>query len=453
VTALGQFARSGIDAFVRDWKEGRRGGHYAMLAPVWSAGSGLVMLVLALAFLTPAAQGYFFSFLSLLVAQLVVELGFALVLTQFVSHEWAHLRIAARGEIEGDAVARSRLRSLVRLALRWYAVLAGVLVVVLGAGGTAFFAARQGTDVDWLGPWLAISIAQGLAAPVVAIGAFIEGTDRVHVNQRKQLLANVVGGVGAWITLAAGGGLWALVVLVAARGLTAYVLLYPEIRPLVRLLHERGDGEQRVSWRAELWPLQWRVASIQLTGLVMMASFAPIAFQLRGPVVAGQVGAMAQAMIAVIAMGGAWALAARPRMGQLAARGEIPALIRLTRSVVLRGVVTAGVAASAGVAALTMLHEVSPRAADRIGTPLAAAFFLLAAVLLQVATGEASAVRFRKREPFLAVNSVTAVATISSSLVLGHLFGAAGIGAGFAAIVGLLFVPWTHRIFRREMRP
>ena len=62
---------------------------FAVLGRAWSALAGLVTLVLMTRCLSPEQQGYYVTFGSVLATAVFFELGLALVLMQFASHERA----------------------------------------------------------------------------------------------------------------------------------------------------------------------------------------------------------------------------------------------------------------------------------------------------------------------------------------------------------------------------
>src|ERR1700753_210887 len=76
-----------------------------VLARVWASFAGLATLILIAHFLTPAQQGYYYVFGSLVALQIVFELGFSFVILQLASHERAHLTISAADEISGNPIA------------------------------------------------------------------------------------------------------------------------------------------------------------------------------------------------------------------------------------------------------------------------------------------------------------------------------------------------------------
>src|ERR1700719_2062578 len=77
---------------------------YTVLARGWAALAGLVSLLLIARTLSPAEQGYYYTFGSLVALQIVFELGFSYVILQLASHERAELSISSDYEINGAPI-------------------------------------------------------------------------------------------------------------------------------------------------------------------------------------------------------------------------------------------------------------------------------------------------------------------------------------------------------------
>jgi hypothetical protein len=78
----------------RNWLNSRLGIDkaigFTILARGWGSLAGLITVALIARFLSPAEQGYYYTFGSLLALQIVFELGFSFVILQMASHERAH---------------------------------------------------------------------------------------------------------------------------------------------------------------------------------------------------------------------------------------------------------------------------------------------------------------------------------------------------------------------------
>ena len=148
---------------------------YLALGRAWSLISGPITMLLVTRFFTPVTQGYFYTFGSVMGLQVFFEMGFTQCIVQFASHEFAHLRFGANGAIEGDPVARSRLISLGRLSVKWYAAMSLLAVVAIGAGGYCFFQTKHDPSIAWGWPWWCLCVSAGLSWVLLPLGALLEG--------------------------------------------------------------------------------------------------------------------------------------------------------------------------------------------------------------------------------------------------------------------------------------
>lgn len=115
---------------------------FVLLARGWQVLAGPTSIVLIATHMTPNAQGFYYTFGSLLALQSFVELGFSLVILNVSSHEWAHLRLDDSGSIRGEPEALSRLISLGRLVFRWYAAASAIFILCVSVSGYVFFYKR-----------------------------------------------------------------------------------------------------------------------------------------------------------------------------------------------------------------------------------------------------------------------------------------------------------------------
>jgi hypothetical protein len=420
---------------------------FAMLTRGWGVVSTAITILILIRFVGPVLQGYYYSFLSLLLLQQLLQAGLAIVLLQFVSHEWLGLRLA-HGEVVGDPSARSRLASLVRLSRRGFlAIAAGVLILLILAG-PLLFSGRADANVEWLPAWLLVSVATAGGVLILPMVTTLEATGQVDVQQRALFTGNLVGTFAGWLALAIGWGLYAIAVIAAVRTIVTAGLLLSPYQPFRRLAQEPAGPS--IPFR-EIWTLQWRITFSWLFGLLIYQSVVPIAFRVQGPVIAGQLGVMVQGFNAILSVAGAWLVPAQPEMGRRAAARDYAGLRELTDATTIRCVVTAIVLAVGAFSSVLILDFAAPSLGARFGdlTGLLALFVL--AIVLQPASVMASAVRFQKKEPFLTMGLVCSIVAIISIAVGGYSLGLHGIVLAFVATIGLGVIPWTILIYRREV--
>lgn len=281
---------------------------FTLLARGWSSLAGIGTLALIARFLTPAEQGYYYTFYSLVALQIVFELGFSFVILQSASHEAAHLIIARDGSISGPARAHGRLASVLQKSIRWYSTAAVLMAVALLPLGIYFFRVNvtPGSQaVHWLLPWCLVVIASSCTFQIDPNFSFLEGCGYVPDVARTRLAQAMLGTLLGWTALLLHHGLLAPGLMIGGQAIAGGVFVYSRRRllgPLLRI----DAGEHRIDWRSEIWPFQWRIAVSWLCGYFIFQLFSPVLFHYRGAVEAGQMGMSLSICGVLMSMAIAW---------------------------------------------------------------------------------------------------------------------------------------------------
>ena len=172
--------------------------------------AGLVTVALIARFLSPAQQGYYYTFGSLVALQIVFELGFSYVILQLASHERAELSISSDYEIRGAPVAHARLASVIQKSVRWYSVAAVLMAgTVLPAGFYFFHAPACGKLFLWQLPWCFAALMAALNFQIDPFLSFLEGCGYVPEVARLRFMQSATGSLLAWMVLMSHHGLFA----------------------------------------------------------------------------------------------------------------------------------------------------------------------------------------------------------------------------------------------------
>lgn len=445
--AFGRLAKASRD-LIREAITNRAVRYY-FAAKSWLLVGTLVTTGIVITVLPPQAQGYWYTMLSLLVFQIVAEFGFNSVLIQFISHEWARLRIED-GRVTGDLVAQGRLASILRFAGAWIALVVVTAILVVGTAGFFILRSQDTTSsVEWRGPWIALVGAFPLSMVGTVLRSLSEGRLRVDLSQKAALWASVGSNIAAWAALAGGAGLYALAIMQGLQGVLTVLLLVRQNWGVL-LLARNKPGSHRVSWHGEIWRQQWRIGLSWLCGLAVYQSMTPILFALQGPVVAGQFGLLMQVYMFAGALAQAWLTEAQPRMGGLWAHHDIGALRSLVRTVTRRSLATAALAVIVAIGGVLALKLGWPRLGGRFPGMAEVALLLAVCVAVQPMAAETSAVRFSKREPFLVAAAVTSVCTLLV-LIFAAQVSTLWMVVGYAVTAGGILSLWCHHIYLREM--
>jgi hypothetical protein len=428
---------------------------YTVMARFWGSLAGVITVLLIARFLTPSEQGYYYTFYSLVALQIVFELGFSFVILQLAAHERAQLTFLPDGKIEGDAVAHSRLASVLQKAVRWYSVAGLLMAAALLPAGFYFFNAHRtaGAEVAWRAPWCLLVLAAMLAFQIDPVFSFLEGCGFITQVAHRRLVQSVTGGVLAWGALATHHGLYspAMVILgQVAVGLA--FLLSSNLRRLLHGLLAYSVGENAVGWRSEIWPFQWKIAISWLCGYFIFQLFTPVLFAYQGPVVAGRMGMSLTISTAIGSVALAWMSTKASPFGAMVARGQFKELDKLFFRTLWQSTALLFTGASVFLLILSIGGPHVPKLAMRVLPPWVFALLLLGIVINHIVTSEALYLRAHKREPFLPQAVISAILIGTLTFFLGKFYGANAVVVGLL-VQGVIFgLPSGTYIFVTKRR-
>jgi hypothetical protein len=426
---------------------------FTVLARAWTSASGLVTVVLIARFLSPAEQGYYYTFASLIALQMVFELGFSQVVMQLASHERAHLSICPNGPVTGDQTAHARLASVLQLSVRWYGAGALLLGLSLIPAGFYFFSSHQhlGDLVSWRTPWIAAATAAVCAFQLDPLYSFFEGCGFVSNVAHMRWVQAVIGSLLAWTTLITGHGLYAPAAVIAGQVVVGATWLLLRRRLLIDLLTYK-IGQQPVSWRSEIWPFQWRIAISWISGYFVYQTFNPFLFAFRGPVAAGQMGMSLSFANAVMVIAMSWVSTKSAPFGTLIARKQYLQLDVLFFKALRNSTFVAAVGAIAIWSGSTYLYSTHNRYADKLLSPLPFALLLVAAIFNHLLASMATYLRAHKQEKLFQLSLSIAVAVLVSNYFFARSSGALGMVTAYLVIMALLGLGGGTLLFSKYRR-
>lgn len=424
---------------------------YAISLRAWQLLAGTVTAVLIAWYFSKAVQGYHYTFSTLLALQTFFDLSFSVVVINVASHEWSGLQLDSGGRISGPPANVSRLVSLGRLLFGWYAVAAVAFVVLVGTAG-AWFLARDNSLADWAAPWWLLTVATGLLMWTLPFNALLEGCNQVAAVNRMRIQQAVVGNVVTWIVILAGGQLWAIVGSAVARlGVGAWFLLSTK-RAFFERFRDRLTGPV-MSWKNELWPLQWRLALQSIAGYFAFSIFVPVMFEYHGAEVSGQMGMTWTLLTAIQAAAIAWVQTRAPRFGILISRGEFRALDQLFRRLAIISTSMITLAGLGIYVAVAAFQATGFFMSERLLSPTVTLVFVLASIVFHIPRCLDLYIRAHKRDPLLAVN------LLGSSLIgcgvwyFGRQSGPSGAAVSYLVVTAAVVLPgylWATRNIRRQ---
>ena len=424
---------------------------FTVLARFWASCAGLATVALIARFLSPAEQGYYYTFGSLVAIQMVFELGFSFVILQLASHERARLSISGDCDITGDAVAHARLASVIQKSVRWYSVAAGFLAVTLLPVGVYFFHTHQhGQAVSWLLPWCLDALMAVLNFQLDPLLSFMEGCGYVANVARLRLVQSVTGSLLAWIALISHHGLFAPSMMLFGMASCSLAWILTKRQLLFGLLRYR-PGTNRIRWSEEVWPFQWRIAVSWFCGYFIFWLFNPVLFAYRGPVEAGRMGMSLSLANAVMNIAVSWVSTKSAPFGTLIARKEYRQLdLTFFRALWQSAAVSVMGGLTAWLGTI-FLNVQNIRFAQRLLEPSSIAMLMVYMVTNVIIFAQAYYLRAHKQEVFFVNSLVGAVSVTAFTLIFGRYFGARGIVVSccIGNILGLFWASYKFRKYRR----
>jgi len=421
---------------------------YAVSGKIWLLVSAPITLYFISLYLTPEQQGFYYTFLSLAALQTFVELGFYIVITQFASHEWAHLGFDGEGFIKGKEEARSRLISLGHIICKWYSVASLIFIIGVASGGYFFLSTKDSADIFWEAPWFTYVILVGLQLWILPFLSLLEGCNQVANVYLFRLIQGFISVLVIWVVLVSGGGLWISMVS-AGTGLLVNLIFFFLYYRNFFLAFLTTTPIHRIHWKTDIWPMQWRLAVSGITSFFMFSLFTPVMFHYHGSVVAGQMGMTWQLISVITSLSMAWVETKVPRFGMLIAKKEYEQLDKLFYKTAGVSLIVVTLLALGIWLAIYGLNYIQNPMAQRLLPPLPTGVFFLSAIIFHVPSCLAAYLRAHKREPFMGLSVATAVTASLTIWLFGSHFGPLGAAAAFLACVSFILVPFGIIIFIR----
>lgn len=427
---------------------------YTVLGRIWNALAGMISLTVVAAFLSPEGQGYYYTFGNVIAMQVFFELGLTNVILQFSSHEKAKLFWTKEGILDGDDCAKARLSSLLRITLKWYSIIAILVVLSIIPAGLIFFTKYQSVsgNVVWRLPWILVIVVTSLVLLISPVFSILEGCGLVgEVAKIRTYQAIATYGI-FWLALSQHWGLFAVPVFYGVGFLMmASWLIITKKRLLTDLLAFSSNGIA-ISWRHEVWPLQWKIALSWLSGYFIFQLFNPVLFAYYGPVEAGKMGMSLSVVSGISALALAWVGTKSAPFGHLIANKEYAELDKLFFRSLKQSIVVIGTSGILFFLLTLYLYNTKHSFSHRLLEPLPLSFLIAATFVNHFVVSQAIYLRAHKREPFLWISITNGTLVGLSTFFLGRCYGTIGMMMGYFIInlvIGLGVGSWIFFKCRR----
>lgn len=313
---------------------------YSIGLRAWQLFTGPLTLFFIAKYFTPAQQGFYYTFGSILTMQMFFEMGLSFVIIQFTSHEFAGLRWKKMGAVSGQNI--TRFKALLAKSFFWYAVISILFFLIIAPWGNYFFGLKaHDLSFEWRTPWNLLVLLTTLNLLLTPLLAIIEGSGRVQEIYRLRFTQNIFGTALAWLIIVSGGGLYNALAVAFTNAAISFFWLYTRNKALLRIASswrtfKKLKTSTSFSWSTEVWPMQWRIAISWVASYFIYQISVPIIFYYHGSTMAGQLGMTLTITSMITVMGQAWLNAKTPIFGRLVATQNWPELDQLFYKIVFQ---------------------------------------------------------------------------------------------------------------------
>lgn len=428
---------------------------FTSLARIIQAAGGIVSVLFVAKYLTGTEQGFYYTFGSIVAIQVFFELGLNSIITQYVAHEASFLTWKTSVNLSGDEKYRSRLSSLLHFSVKWYLLFAIVLLLTLLIVGFYFFG-RYGShdEVVWRLPWVLLSIATGINLLLAPILAFIEGLGKVKEVAKVRLWQQCTTLLIVWSGLLLGAKLYvAGISLFAGITLIFAFLLTSDFKKILLSIW-RTPLSERVNYRREIFPYQWKIALSWISGYFIFQLFNPVLFATEGAVIAGQMGMTLAALNGILSLSLSWMTTKVPLFSGLIAQKQYQRLDIIFNKTLKQSVIINGGALIVMIIVVYLIRQFHITIGDlylgnRLLDYAPMALMMIPVFINQFVSSWATYLRCHKQEPFLINSIVGGILCCLSTVFLGRYYGVMGITSGYCFITFTMSF-WGYWIFKTK---
>ena len=427
---------------------------YTVISRFIQAAGGIITLLFVAKNLTTVEQGYYYTFGSILAIQIFFELGLSNIITQFVAHETANITWRDRVSFSGSTESGSRMSSLLRFTVKWFVVIAVLLLIGLLIAGYTFFGkfGKGDSFVNWKIPWVILSITTSLSLILSPILAFFEGLGRIKEVAKIRLVQQTVQLFLVLLFFSLGFKLFSspLAAILSFGIVPLWILMGDKIKLLIFIWHKIDVFT--VNYRQEIFPFQWKIALSWISGYFIFQLFNPILFATEGAIVAGQMGMTLAVLSGVLSISMSWINTKVPLFSSLIAKKDFNNLDLIFNRTLKQACFINALGLIILVFSVLLMRYFNVALANRFLSPFYLSLLCVSTFVNQIVSGFAIYLRCHKKEPFLVVSIVMGILSASSTIILGKYFGIDGIVIGYTFLTVFVSLIWGSLIFIKKRK-
>ena len=396
-------------------------------------------------YLSAEQQGVWYTFGSLAALSGLAELGFTLLISQLVSHEFSSLSLK-KGFVIGKSSARDKLFSLIRFSLKMYIFIIPAACIILTLGGT-FILIDQPHEIRLA--WIIFSIISALSLLVSLFQSIYQGLDKISEVYKARTIGTLIIPSMGFVLLIFDFYIWALIIPTLVSILVMLLLLF-KVGVNFWIQVWRHKQKLKFNWKKEVINLQTKYAISWFSGDAIFSLFVPLTFKVLGPEQAGQLGLLISLSTGITYLSTSWLDALIPKMNILVAKRNKNELDRLYIGAIIRGYLLFIVGALSLVC-LVYLSQYFQFYNDRILSIDLVILYLISELAIVKIGFLAKYLRAHRAEPFYLLSLVNGL-LVAGLLLWGLPQGLYIIFCGLILVYWLAILPGGFIIYRNFVK-
>jgi hypothetical protein len=216
---------------------------------------------------------------------------------------------------------------------------------------------------------------------------------------------------------------------------------------MLRWLSGRAvDVKNKLSWRADVLPLQWRIALSWASGYLIFNLFTPTVFSRFGAVEAGKLGMALTIFSAISTIGMSWVNAKAPNFTMHISRGELIKLNFLFKYLFIRSTIATVLMSICVVLAAWFFNQHGLYIFQRIASLEVLTILAIVTICNSSVFSMATYMRAHRKEPML-IQSITIGLMIAISIYIGSKHSVYFMMISYMLICIFISLPWTIWLF------
>ncbi|MCE7505282.1 hypothetical protein LZG75_03430 [Polynucleobacter sp. IMCC30063] len=252
---------------------------------------GAALAIIVANYFDAVLQGYFFTFQSFMLFQILGDLALSTILVSYISHEHekSEFNIVTLEKNE-NKLAFYRLYEISKKSII-FTIKCGVIVnFLIFTAGFIYFSKKNNYGVEWAAPWAFLCFFLVLQLIINIIFAILEGCKEINFVYKTKIYQYIVSFLSAIFCIFLGAGLWLFSIAIICETIVFIFFIIKFKGFFLGFIKQKNFEQIDFNWFKEIFPHQLKVALSWISGFLVTGTFIPIIFYFQGPILAGQFG-------------------------------------------------------------------------------------------------------------------------------------------------------------------